>query len=67
MAKLPAYAPVFEKLGISPEWDSVTLLTFIKDNLVCDRSSRKVALQSLASYDAAAATASMADKFVLTL
>lgn len=64
---LPAYAPVFEQIGITADMDSVQVLDHIKDNYVLDKKGKKAIFRALADDNPGAAMDAMAGKIVMTL
>ena len=65
--RFPMYAAAMEKLGLDPKMDSNELVAHIKDNLMCDKKTKKKVLGAVEDGDAAGAIAAMGDKPVVTL
>lgn len=64
---LPAYAPVFDQIGITSDMDSVQVLDHIKDNYVLDKKGKKAIFRALADDNPGAAMDAMAGKVVMTM
>ena len=63
----PAYAPTFDKLGLTEGMDTVALVAALKEKHVCSKKEAKGVLRAVAEGDVDAAVKKMAGKTVITL